>query len=225
MLNDTDFIFLLSPPLRGPTVEWGKMQYNSIPCDVDPDHNGQSIIVPPYEFVARKKNSAADFMWSWTRDILIGDKAVDILRGNDVSGYRLADANLKSGAGIPPPGHYSVLRPTGWGGLARPESGIHLDEGPCPGCGRVHYSGLKEPSLLFDPDQWDGSDVFMIWPLPLFTFATARVRDIVVENNIMGVEFTPLREMEPSDGYTPGRLSLWMDELRAAELSREYGIP
>ena len=81
-----------------------------------------------------------------------------------------------------------------------------------------------EPQELIDPARWDGSDLFMMWPLPLFVFGTTRVAELVRKRKLTGVRGIPVTEMEPTDGYSPGRLSYWMPEPRARQLGEEAGI-
>jgi hypothetical protein len=41
------------------------------------------------------------------------------------------------------------------------------------------YSAIEEPRELVDFKNLDGSDFFMIWPLPRYRFVTARVAAFV----------------------------------------------
>jgi hypothetical protein len=39
---------------------------------------------------------------------------------------------------------------------------------------------------LIDPAAWDGSDLFIVWPLPLFRFAGERLANILREEKLPG---------------------------------------
>jgi hypothetical protein len=78
---------------------------------------------------------------------------------------------------------------------------------------------------MFDASQWDGSDVFMIWPLPKFLFVTERVAQILTACQVSGVELVPIQELQMgNDGLAPGRLSYIMPENRAAAFGKSLDI-
>jgi hypothetical protein len=115
----------------------------------------------------------------------------------------------------------------GWGGMAPPESGIKLIES-CEGCGHLVYSTFKDASKLIDVSKWDGSDFFMVWPLPRFIFVTERVADLIKKNKLKGVKLIPVVQLSDEDNslgkLSPGRLSRWMPEKRAHLLGDPLGI-
>lgn len=115
---------------------------------------------------------------------------------------------------------------TGWAGMAKPESGIHLDEANfCRVCGLRHYTSLIHPELLIDESQWDGSDCFMVWPLPKFRFVTNGVAQFIREQHLTGVQIERISEIKTLDsGFGPGRLSYRMPEDRARALGEPPGI-
>ena len=91
----------------------------------------------------------------------------------------------------------------------------------------MKYSDIKNASRLIDEAQWDGSDFFMVWPLPRFVFVTQRVVDCIRDHRLQGVVPQPTSEIEPTtynSGYAPGRLSHCMPEVRARELGKADGI-
>jgi hypothetical protein len=113
----------------------------------------------------------------------------------------------------------------GWGGQAAPESGVRMQE-ECAACHHRHYSSITNPERLIQLDQWDGSDVFMIWPLPAFMFVTERVIDLIVDSSITGVTWRknlPAHLLD-GDGYSPGGLALWMPDERAHAIGDPLGI-
>ena len=81
---------------------------------------------------------------------------------------------------------------------------------------------------MIDASQWDGSDFFIVWPLPLYVFVTSRVVQVIRDHRLMGVRLKTPAELE-IDGASPGRLSHWMPEDRARQLRekfrRRWGVP
>ena len=109
--------------------------------------------------------------------------------------------------------------------MAKPQSGIHLNEAKsCPVCGHLKYTGMQHPAYLIDESRWDGSDFFMVWPMPTHVFVTERVVEAIQQNRLSGVRLVRVSDLKPTDGYTPGRLSYWMPEQRARELGEPLGI-
>jgi hypothetical protein len=83
---------------------------------------------------------------------------------------------------------YRRLVVTGWGGLARPESGIRLVE-HCPGCIHKRWTPLSDPSQLIDTSQWTGEDFFIVWPLPAWTFVTESVAEFLRSSKIKELHY------------------------------------
>jgi hypothetical protein len=135
-------------------------------------------------------------------------------------------ARYRSGVGTPPV--LWELAITGWGGIAAPESGIELDAEKSRmdpnDWGYLKYTGLSHPEHLVDEDRWDGSDFFMVWPLPKYIFVSERVAEFIREKELTGARLVPLTEMRKSEGFTPGRLSHYMPDARAKELGEPLGI-
>ena len=72
-------------------------------------------------------------------------------------------------------------------GGASPESGITMQY-YCEACHRAKYTDPNHPELMIDPSQWDGSDLFVIWPLPRFIFVTERVVDLIRNEGYKGLK-------------------------------------
>ena len=77
---------------------------------------------------------------------------------------------------------------------------------------------------LIDPQQWDGGDFFMVWPLPRYIFATDKVVKFMRDEKLTGIAFTPLDQLKSGSELGPGRLSDYMPEDRAHELGDSLGI-
>ncbi|MEN6370689.1 MAG: hypothetical protein ABFD64_01620 [Armatimonadota bacterium] len=115
---------------------------------------------------------------------------------------------------------------TGWGGMAKPQSGIHLlsDRG-----GFLRYSDLEDSSNLIDENQWDGSDFFIVWPMPRYLFVSDRVARFIMKHKLTGVKLIRVESLRDSIkystlGYSPGRLRAWLPEPKAKEIGEPLNI-
>jgi hypothetical protein len=118
------------------------------------------------------------------------------------------------------------LMVTGWGGMADARSGIREKE-RCSGCGHIRYTEISDPMHIVDPATWDGSDIFMVWPMPKYRFVTQRFVEIVRNSGFSGVSFVralPSLGRGVSRSFTPGRLSDYMPMARARLLGKELDI-
>jgi hypothetical protein len=92
----------------------------------------------------------------------------------------------------------------------------------------LKYTHWTHGSKLVDELAWDGSDFFMVWPLPKFIFAADRVRSFITKQELKGVTLEPVSEMKPSPfggpGLSPGRLSDYFPKERAKEVGHPLGI-
>jgi hypothetical protein len=166
-----------------------------------------------------------DFVWTWYSECLVQDRTLELLRSSGLTGFELkpVKARFKKSTGRPPRLWEMVV--TGWAGMAKPESGIHLDESKsCPACGHLRYTGLINARQLIDETEWDGSDFFMVWPIPRFIFVSEAVVRLFRERGLTGVEVVPVAKLESMDGFAPGRLSYYMPEPRARAIGEPLGI-
>jgi|WetSurMetagenome_2_1015567.scaffolds.fasta_scaffold492134_1 hypothetical protein len=198
-------------------------------CSLNPDHPmvslGDERLLP----VILPSSEIQDFHWTWTNNCLVTDRVADLLRESDLLGYELKPATITK---IKRMKHGTTefpmiweLRVTGWGGVASEKSGIRLVEARCPDCGYSRYGPLEDPARVLGDGCWDGSDFFIIWPLPLFILVTERVRAFVKQHRLLNVTFAPFNEMNIGHrGFSPGRLSFYMSKERAKELGGPLGI-
>jgi hypothetical protein len=104
-------------------------------------------------------------------------------------------------------------------------------------CGRLEGGGymrglqykdytIADPTQLIDPASWDGSDLFIVWPLPLYRFASDRLAGILREEKITGMKLIPAAEIPFKAGNvaSPGLLHMWMPASRARVLGDRLGI-
>lgn len=167
-----------------------------------------------------------DFVWTWYSECLIQRQVLDLFRDHGITGFAVKQVKSRfrrKADGSPPPLWELVV--TGWGGVAPAESGIKLDPArSCSACGSLRYTGLTNPEWLIDEGHWDGSDFFMVWPLPRFILVTDTVAAVIKEAQFKGAELIDVAKMEKTSGYGPGRLSYWMPEARARMLGEPLGI-
>jgi hypothetical protein len=160
---------------------------------------------------------APDVIFTWLSECLIQDRVLRIFQEQGLTGFTTQPAKARlntTGQSI----EVSELLVTGWGGLAPEASGIR-EVARCPACGDLHYSEIEEPRELVDVNNWDGSDFFMIWPLPRFRFVTAKVAEVCRKFRLTGVLLERnLPTDQTSSGYSPGRLSYYMPPERAHAL-------
>jgi hypothetical protein len=172
-----------------------------------------------------KGKRIGDFLWTWYSECLITDKVAALLKEYNITGYELWPVEI---ANRDLPSKIWELRILGWSGMAKHESGISLNkEKSCKYCHYRSYTSLKEPKLLIDENQWDGSDIFMVWPMPISIFVSQKVNDLIEKEKLTGCKIIPVEQL-PLDryesGFAPGRLSYYMPDERAKLLGEPLGI-
>ena len=197
-------------------------EMEKIRCPINPGHS-RGRRKSPLDVVV-PCDPPPGVIFTWMSECLIQESVRLAFEREGLTGFSLLPAKAKvkkTGANIP----VYELSITGWAGIAPEASGIRELE-RCPGCGHLHYSELERPEELVVPKNWDGSDFFMIWPLPRFRFVTERVVEACQRHGVTGVVFsanwpTPRRD---SAGFSPGRLSYYMPQERAHLLGGALGI-
>ena len=155
-------------------------------------------------------------------DCLLSEAIIEEMRSRGFTGFKtdLVKSVANSSLGIT----YAQFRAIGWGGIAPKESGIMLTY-KCKECLRMRYSAPQRPESLFNPTTWDGSDVFIIWPLANYMLVTRRVANFIRELSVSGIELVPLSQIDTgSDGFGPARLSHYFPTQRAQLIGRPLGI-
>ena len=210
-------------------AEWvhGQVKLDSVRCPMKEGHRRGGKRLTDLT-VALRGRGVEDFVWTWHSECLIQDHVLDFFHTSGFSGFDVkpVKAKFKRAANDDPPRLWELIV-TGWAGMASAESGIKLTE-ECRGCGLLVYSGWTDSSKLIDVSQWDGSDFFIVWPMPKFIFVTDRVaratiRDLRFSKRGLFAAPADLRlGMVPFIG--PGRLSYRMPEDRARQLGGPLGI-
>lgn len=217
-----------------PNILWNNevMNFEGIKCPVYDGHQRPGGRMSDLRVILRS-HRVADVMWTVYSECLITDRVARIFNKEKLTGYELLPVEVsgikgkkKSSAEIP---RFWELQLRGWGGMAKSESGIKLLES-CPYCGVTKYRGICNPAELIDISQWDGSDFFMVWPLPRFVFVTEKVKQLVEKKRLSGCTLLPVKDLshksecDESNTLMPGRLRRWMPEKRARELGEPLGI-
>ena len=211
-------------------AEWaeGEMITEKKECSINPDHLRTGKRITDLSIVL-SNHKVDDIVWTWYSECLFQDHVLDKFRKERLTGFEVkpVKCRFKDDEINTPPRLWEVVI-TGWAGIAKPESGIRLDK-CCDSCGLLHYSGLEQPEKLINDSEWDGSDLFMVWPLPRYVFLSERAANVIREAHFKGATIQPLDVLTRNNsrvipGYSPGRLSYYMPIKRAMELGSELGI-
>jgi hypothetical protein len=176
-----------------------------------------------------------DIIWTWDNQCLIQDRVLQMFVEQGFSGYQVHPVSAawkkKTLPEMPEIPTLWEFIPTGWAGVAPKESGIHRLPSPPGYPDRLRYSRFTDPSKLMDVKQWDGSDFFILWPMPVYINVTDRVAQFIQENKLRTAVLQRLDGLPVStndspitSGYTPGPLSWYLPEERAREIGEPLGI-
>lgn len=172
-------------------AEWAhdKMDLDQVICPAREGHRreGRRLTDLSVTLPGRK---VQDIVWTWYSECLIQDRVLNLFRDNGLTGFEVKPVKSVFKKAREKPPRLWELVVTGWAGMAPPESGIRLVE-RCEGCGHTTYSEPSDVTKLISPSQWDGSDFFIVWPLPNFIFVTERVVHVIRDNDLKGVVLTP----------------------------------
>jgi len=214
------FFYLHSLESTSKRAEWvhEEMKLEAVKCPIDAGHQHPGRRLTSLS-VRIPRTRVLDFTWTWYSECLISDRVLAAFRSQKFRGFEALPVRTNRPSGK---GRLWELALRGWGGLADPVSGVSLKE-KCQHCGFTNYSRLRKPDRLIDVKQWDGSDFFMVWPLPRFVFITGRVRDFILDHKYSGVDISEISGLLEiwHAGYSPGVLRYWLP----AELARKYGKP
>jgi hypothetical protein len=201
------------------------MDLEQVVCPRFPGHQRGGKRTTDLKIVLRTTD-LHDFIWfDYTGECVIQDRVLQLLRDYHVTGFEVRPVKARyEGWNKVPPTLWQIVV-VGWAGMAKPESGILLDASTsCLECGYLHYTGLDNLKKLINQSCWDGSDFFMLWPMPTWIFVTDRVTAIIQEHRLTGTRRIDISELRKTDGFTPGRLRYYMPEDRAGKLGKPLGI-
>ena len=207
-------------------AEWDDgMDLDQILCPLSPGHQRGGKRTTDLKIVLQN-TKLDDFIWfDYAGECVIQDRVLQLFRENSLSGFEVRPVKARfERSNAAPPTLWEVVL-TGWAGLAKPESGIELDRTKfCAACGHLRYTGLQNEGELINMSIWDGSDFFMVWPMPRYFFVTDRVVNTIRNHHLTGVHIVPVSELKKTDGFSPGRLHYYMPDDRARRLGEPLGI-
>ncbi len=202
--------WMWKPPegLRG-RVDWDadfKMHPTVINCRKNPGHSraGPRVPVGRWTFNQHTKWDRG-LVWAHGGDCLATDRVREVFMDEKVTGVEFRKTHVRwqpeRPKEIPP---FWELRVTGFGGWPANAAGTSYIE-TCPDCGIILFVKTRQPSLakIVDKAEWDGSDMFYLWPdlHGVREFATPRVREIVQRHKIGPVKLLPAEECYVSLEY------------------------
>jgi hypothetical protein len=214
--------WLLDDPYSSDPAE-SHLVSSPISCARDPGHRRSGA--PKLTSIKVANRPSDNFVWTWNNDILVSERVLQAFAQNGVSGFEAAPVEvvISKPTTQQPPTLFELVV-TGWGGMASHASQLKVVYF-CESCRQRKYS-IAEPSRIIDPAAWDGSDLFMVWPLPRYRFASDRLADLIRENRFTGVRLIPAGDIRMKRGATlkPGPLTHWMPEQRARELAKRFDV-
>jgi len=223
-VTDRQFWALRQAAARPAWLDETGLKVRYVECAANREHHGTAGLLGSLSVVLVSKH-VGDFVWTWLGDLLVGERARAFLRENKLTGYRLKKAGVRfRKPEYGPPPKLWELKVIGWAGMASTASGVELAYS-CSTCGMLEYR-MKDSSRVVEPLRWDGSDFFMVWPLPRFIFLSDRAATLLRKAKLKGITVLPAQELELDlrASFHPGRLSHHMPLKRARELGQELGI-
>lgn len=129
-----------------------------------------------------------DVIWTGWLVPLVGPRFISVLRDNDVSGWDEYPVEIVDQRGEESDG-FSGLVVRGRCGPLRDDLSEVVEVVYPSGVRSTEYKGW-----LFDPETWDGSDVFVPTPCGPIFYVTSRVRDLLVREKITNIELEKATE-------------------------------
>jgi hypothetical protein len=220
--------------LATPEDKFGPAGPDFTPCPANPGHR-RCTTPPGDEYLdaianVRVSHNKRDqtLIWTWPPwpFVVIHDRLTENLKAEGFSGYSLRPATVRFRDGFLSH-EFKKLLVVGWGGLARPESGIRLDHA-CSGCLYKSYTELSDAGELVDKNQWTGEDLFVVWPMPYFIFITSRLAEFLTTSKIKSFSLRALEKTaEPfagKGGFGVGSLGDNFPRALALKYGRPLGI-
>jgi hypothetical protein len=97
------------------------------------------------------------------------------------------------------------------------------------GLDRLVYSPCANPGEIIDAKQWDGSDFFIVWPLPNYWWVTSKAAMLLQRHKLKRFRLVTPQELTfglqaGEIGFGPGRLRQYFSEERAKQIGGSLGI-
>jgi hypothetical protein len=215
----------LTPPKQNELLaKWNDKEVLTevIKCPTNPGHQRSGKRLTPLS-VYLPRHYGQDFIWTWQSDCLISRRALDVFVKCNLTGFEAKPAITRFNNSRVKTPEFSELRPIGWGGIALPSSGVELIDF-CESCGSTDYSALTHPECLIDQTQWDGSDLFIVWPMPRFILISDRAREVIMENQLSGATIESVENLKSriGMGFSPGKLEYWFPNTHVKAIKAKY---
>jgi hypothetical protein len=222
----TDFYRFSYPSQFSKAALWDEgVEPDVSECPISLLHRGVGGRSTPLKIVIRTKR-VDDIIWTVYSECILQNHVFEVFLKEGLTGFTVRPVPWRSDRKdlVPPIGPLRELVVTGWGGFARKDSGITLKKRyRC--CGRLIYKDVTRSCEVVDPEQWDGTDFFIVWPLPKYIFISERVKDVLAKYKLKGFEIQPPNKRPLGLGtLSPGRLSDYFPLERAKELAKGQDI-
>lgn len=192
------------------TAEWNFSKSDQVwsptePCPLNPEHRG--LMRADKLKVRLKGGRQDDLVWTQSNECLLQRQVQDWLLSQNWGGFKLKDVEWSSRANAGDDLKLKELCRQGFGGQAVTDA-LALRE-RCEACGRETYRG-DGLGFSVDLEKWDGSDFFIVWPLPKYLVVTDRVAKGLIARRFSGFGLLPTEDFVFRGTYSPGRLRDWL---------------
>lgn len=233
-------------------VEWTK-EMTSVPvglCPLNPTHMSWKRTNPLRIEIPRKR--VYEFQWGAPGECIITDSVLTTFHDEGISGFEVQPVEAKRrvrtkspdparedlgdypghispkvAAGLPPIPRLWELTVKGWGGFLPEDTGVRVTDF-CRGCGGLTYSKWHAGRFRVDESQWDGSDIFMVWPIPLYILISDRLAQLIRSMRWEGARLNRVQEIPGadsiSDSLAPGPLTWYMADHLARQRGESRGL-
>lgn len=180
------------------------MEIETTLCDRDPRHAKRQKRGATLKVIAPLA-PLYDFEWTVYNEAIVGPEIVELFEKENVTGVKFRRVIPYLTTGDQFSREMYEMYVVGDGGNAPESSGIRPIE-ICPHCGFCIFTGYQNTNDVFNIDEWDGSDIFTIWPLPRFIVASDSVIELLDRESITGVAAVSLSKLPVclSGTLTPG---------------------
>jgi hypothetical protein len=191
-------------------------------CPLNGEHRGLGARIGPLHQFVDHNDRSEQIVWGF--DVAIHQEVVERFEREGFTGFRTNSAHVTFADGSTSD-EYREFIVTGWGGVAPPESGVHLVEN-CLGCGRRTYSAITNFDRVSDRSQWSDEDFFIVFPFGTpYRFCTERAEKWLRASDIKSFSISIPFEAEKrwpfkmDAGFLRGPIS----EALPMELVLKYG--
>lgn len=128
---------------------------------------------------------------------VISEKFLNVLKENEFTGYEVSETAPRRGTvtkiGDLIKEKYYSLTVTGRCGMVCDMNGEPLPH--CRKCGRrFPFTGLVANGVSFDPDSYDGSNIFVFENMSNIPIVSEKVKDVLIKSKLTNLRFVPLTE-------------------------------